>query len=133
MIRAIVLGMLLPFWALAAGFDPLQLSDRVALVAPITGVSIGKRGDPTTWRVSFKREATDDQRAAAQAIIDNWTDDDWAGDAAKRKAARLNEIVDLRIRIIALEIEKSQSDTPFDCQPLIDAAQKRIAELRSIP
>jgi len=47
-----------------------RLHDLIAALAPIDGVSIGKRSDKTTWRIDFKPEATEQQKAAAQAALD---------------------------------------------------------------
>lgn len=48
---------------------PKVLHDRVALKAPIEGISIGKIALRSTWRIDFKPEATTQQRADAQAVI----------------------------------------------------------------
>lgn len=45
------------------------LSASIAEVAPIHGVSVGNRNDKSTWRVDFKPDATDQQKAAAQAVV----------------------------------------------------------------
>jgi len=44
----------------------------IVAVAPIDGVGIGQIDDKSTWRIDFKEEATEEQRAAAQAIIDSY-------------------------------------------------------------
>lgn len=48
------------------------LDAALRLVAPIEGVSVVDENDKSTWRVDFKPEATSDQRAAAQAVIDTF-------------------------------------------------------------
>ena len=45
------------------------LHAAIEAVAPIDGVSVGSRSDKGTWRVSFKHEATDDQKAAAASVV----------------------------------------------------------------
>lgn len=52
-------------------FDNLagNLHAAIAAVAPIDGVSIGRRNDKSTWRIDFKPEATDMQRGAAHAAL----------------------------------------------------------------
>jgi len=53
----------------------VDLHNAVASVAPIEGVS-------SDGRIDFLPEATEDQRIAAQAILDSWQDPpepDWAG------------------------------------------------------
>ena len=48
-----------------------KLHNAIKKVCPIHGVSIGKDvTDKTKWQISFKDEATADQRTAAQGIID---------------------------------------------------------------
>lgn len=41
----------------------------VGVVAPIYGVSIGRKDDKATWRIDFKDEATPEQRAAAAEVL----------------------------------------------------------------
>jgi len=47
-----------------------KLHNAITAVCPIHGVSIGDETDKTTWTISFKDEATDEEKTAAQAIID---------------------------------------------------------------
>lgn len=49
------------------------IHEAVAAVAPIDGVSIGTLSDKQTWTVCFKEEATTEERAAAQTVIDNFS------------------------------------------------------------
>jgi hypothetical protein len=42
-----------------------ELHDRIASVAPIKSVCVGRVDDKDTWRIIFQDEATSDQRAAA--------------------------------------------------------------------
>lgn len=48
----------------------LKLHNAIAAVCPIDGINIGREEDRSTWSASFKAEATEEQRAAAQAVID---------------------------------------------------------------
>ena len=45
------------------------LDNAIKAVAPIEGVSIGRRNDKSTWRITFKPEATEQQMADAQAAL----------------------------------------------------------------
>lgn len=45
------------------------LDQAIRAACPIDGVSIGKAQDKTTWRIDFKPEATESERAAASAIL----------------------------------------------------------------
>lgn len=46
------------------------LYEAVAAVCPIESISYGRKDDKQTWRIDFLPEATDEQRAAAQAVVD---------------------------------------------------------------
>jgi hypothetical protein len=46
------------------------LHSAIAAVCPITGVSVDNPGDKQTWVVRFAGNATDQQKAAAQAAVD---------------------------------------------------------------
>lgn len=48
------------------------LTEQISLVAPIWGVSIGRKDDKATWRIDFVENATEAERLAAQQIIDNY-------------------------------------------------------------
>jgi hypothetical protein len=47
-----------------------RLHAAVAAVCPVHGVTIGRRDDRSSWIAHFTDEATEDQRHAAQAVID---------------------------------------------------------------
>jgi hypothetical protein len=52
--------------------DPMafiDLTPRIAAVAPIAGVSVGVVGDKKTWRIDFLPAATGAERAAARAVV----------------------------------------------------------------
>ena len=61
-----------------------QLHSAIAAVCPIDGVSIGRKNDKSTWRIDFRPEATDAQKAAARAALDAF---DVAAEAARALAA----------------------------------------------
>lgn len=46
-----------------------ELHAAVAAVAPIQGVSIGRRTDKATWRIDFEDAATESERQAAAAVM----------------------------------------------------------------
>ena len=82
-----------------------KLSNAVLAVCPIHGVSMGDRFDKSTWRIDFRPEATQAQRAQAQAVVasfvvpvtqaqkDRFNEDNvhetWVGAAAQRVHAAL--------------------------------------------
>lgn len=49
-----------------------SLHAAVAVACPIHGVSVGDLANKATWRVDFKTEATQNQRTAAQGVIDGF-------------------------------------------------------------
>lgn len=48
---------------------PVKLHEHIAAIAPIRSVRIVKADDRSTWQIVFKDEATDQQKAAAQAAM----------------------------------------------------------------
>lgn len=52
-----------------------RLTAAVSVVCPIHGVSVRTPGDSSTVRIDFRYEATPEQRAAAQAVVDGF---DWS-------------------------------------------------------
>jgi len=50
--------------------NAIKLHNAIAVVCPITGISVGKASDKTTWTFNATDTATDEQIAAAQAVID---------------------------------------------------------------
>ena len=46
-----------------------QLDAALRAVAPIVGVSIGRRDDKSTWRIDFVVEATREERDAAAGVV----------------------------------------------------------------
>lgn len=55
----------------------LELDAALREVATIDGVSVDSKTTPYTVRVAFQKAATDEQRAAAQALVNSfgWTED----------------------------------------------------------
>lgn len=53
-----------------------KLDEAVKAVAPISGVSIGRRDDRSTWKAHFNDNATPEQIEAAQAVIDGFVEVD---------------------------------------------------------
>lgn len=47
-----------------------RLDIAIRAVAPIIGVSIGRVDDRETWRIDFEPAATEEQRAAAQVVLE---------------------------------------------------------------
>lgn len=47
-----------------------RLLEAVEKLAPITGVSVGKIDDKTTWRIDFAEEATEEEKQAALSALD---------------------------------------------------------------
>jgi hypothetical protein len=64
------------------------LHDRIAALAPITGIALGRRHDRTTWRIDFAKAATSQQRAAAQAVLAAFDPQAVPAEAVKAQARR---------------------------------------------
>ena len=47
----------------------IDLDAAIKAVCPIDGVSVGRANDKATWRIDFKKEATDEQRKAARDVV----------------------------------------------------------------
>lgn len=47
----------------------VQLDQALKKVCPVDGVSIGSKSDPSSWRIFFRPEATEQQRDDALAIL----------------------------------------------------------------
>lgn len=45
-----------------------ELTAKLHAVCPIDGVSVGSRNDKSTWAISFRPDATPEQRAHAHAV-----------------------------------------------------------------
>lgn len=77
-----------------------SLSQALATAAPIDGVCLRTRTPPVV-EIQFKAEATPQQRAAAQAIVDGW---DWSAEAeAAREEAVNPERTAVRAALAAIE------------------------------
>lgn len=46
-----------------------ELDQALKAVCPVDGLSIGTLEDKATWRIDFREEATEQQRAAACAVL----------------------------------------------------------------
>lgn len=46
-----------------------QLHQKVEEVCPIDSVAVGRKGDRNSWRLDFKPEATEAQKAAARDVM----------------------------------------------------------------
>jgi hypothetical protein len=49
-----------------------QLHALIAEVAPIDGISVGDDKKKETWRIDFKSDATDEQKVAAKAVVEQF-------------------------------------------------------------
>lgn len=52
------------------------LDQEIKKVCPIDGVSFGKLDDKSTWRIDFAKEASHEQKVAAQKLLDDFIWDD---------------------------------------------------------
>lgn len=49
-----------------------DLDQAIRAVCPINGVSIGDEADRSTWSIDYADDATDDQKEAAEALLQTW-------------------------------------------------------------
>lgn len=82
----------------------MRLTKLIAAVCPIDGVSVGRHWVPSTVEIQFTPSATDQQKAAAQAVVAAFDPSDeaqsaWEADQQPDKrdlrAAAANAIADL--------------------------------------
>lgn len=60
-----------------------RLHSRLSVVCPIDGVSIGDPDDKATYRVDYAITATDDQKAAADAVLVAFEPNEFTNDELK--------------------------------------------------
>lgn len=72
-----------------------KLDEAVRKVAPIAGVSIGRRDKRETWRANFTPEATPDQIAAAQQVIANFVEVDDPKPPRELAPLNINDVLEL--------------------------------------
>ena len=70
-----------------------DLHAAVVSVCPIDGISIGKFSDRSTWSIGFSKDATIQQKAAAQAVLDGWSFDHTLDEAKFYYASLCDEAV----------------------------------------
>lgn len=61
-----------------------DLQNKVATVAPINRITVGTFGQPETVDIDFRKEATPEQKSAAQAVVAAF---DWSRNPADDKEA----------------------------------------------
>lgn len=71
-----------------------ELDEAVRAVCPIDGVNIGRVDDRSTWSARFKDEATDEQRKAAQSVIDAFDPSSAPSATTEEKLAAVGLAVD---------------------------------------
>ncbi len=86
-----------------------RLAERVAKVCPIFGVSLKDESDKNTWRIDFKPEATEEQRAAAVLALQGF---DLDAEEAKEQAEKLKEEQDARAAKDDVAIKQLVRRTP---------------------
>ena len=92
----------------------MRLHTQLIVVCPIDGISIGRWGDKTTWRVDYRPEATDSQKTAAQVVIADFDPDapvppSSFATAIDKLVARVSPPVDPDLKAIFVEWRKQIS------------------------
>lgn len=105
-----------------------RLHEAIAAVCPISGVSIGKLDDPTTWKF-HPVDATAEQIFAAQAVIDSIdkspeADAEWLEDKDPEKKA----VKGIASKAVA-DLNTIIADANKMSAKEIQGAVKRLAEI----
>lgn len=97
------------------------LSSALAAAAPIDGVCLRTRNPPVV-EIQFRESATEQQRSAAQAVVDGW---DWSAEAeAAREEAANPEWTAVRRALAEIESDAAAWEAIKDTA---SAAQTRAA------
>lgn len=99
-----------------------RLRAAIEAAAPIVRVSVGTLGDPATVRIGFAPEATAEQQAAAQAVVNAF---DWSAEA---HAAWLAERVPERKALRGAAAQAIQANVDF----LANASPNNAAVLAQV-
>lgn len=70
-----------------------KLDEAIKAVCPIRGISIGREDDKTTWRINFKDEATDKQRADARAVLEAFDVEDASAPVIDKRQAAIEALL----------------------------------------
>jgi hypothetical protein len=98
-----------------------RLHQQISTVAPIFGVSLPDASDPATWRIDFKPEATPEQQAAAQAVIDGW--DFATAEKLTQRARVIEAAAAARYRYLTRDKDLTYTQKQTEAQHWIDAGQ----------
>lgn len=112
------------------------LQQRVSTVCPTLGVSVGRWEERTTWRLDFAPEATQEQQAAAQALIASFSLVELArsdkttvikAEAAQRILARCPEHKQRNTMARMLELLDKRTTTPLDATEQTELTEAKAA------
>ena len=73
----------------------VKLDQAITAVCPIDGVSIGRWNDRASWEIQFRPEATDEQKAAAHAVMDTFDPDAPGNNLKAAKRLTQDDMLDL--------------------------------------
>jgi len=85
----------------------VKLDGLLKAVAPVDGVGIGRWDDKSTWRIDFKDEATQAERAAARTVLADFdvflahseeSDGIIAAKAARERISNLSDNVPVTVK-----------------------------------
>lgn len=72
--------------------NTLAIHDKIAAICPIDGLSIGRATDKSTWRIDFKKQATDSERQAARELLEAINPSDFITDDVLTPEQKLGSI-----------------------------------------
>jgi len=106
-----------------------KLTNLVLAVAPIHGVSIDDEANKRGWRIDFKDEATPQQRAAAQQVLDDF---DVAAEEEKEWQKKLRrEDIEQQARADAV-VDKLRNATAQQIVNYVDANVTDFASAKAL-
>lgn len=89
------------------------LDQEIKLVCPINGISFGKLDDKKTWRIDYAKEATEEQKAEANKVLENFVWDEKKEEAMRIKARDDEYWQDLSCRYCYAEYKEKNPDVTF--------------------
>jgi hypothetical protein len=98
-----------------------KLDEAVSHVAPISGVSIGRRDLRETWSVNFTPEATPEQIAAAQAVLASFVEQDDPEPPRELAPLNVDEVIELIAHFMPEPRAVQPEPEPAQLLPPVDA------------
>jgi len=104
-----------------------KVADRVNKICPYDRLSIPNPDDKSTWTIVLTRDATPEQRAAVDRLIQNWTDKDWEGSPEERHEKTFQKLLSCCSKLCSIErlLELHPND------PFLESQLQKVLEEES--